>query len=123
MLAVSITAACGGSEALDTGGAGPGEAFDLKGVSVIAAGAGSDLVIVDVTEFEDAGERRALVRSGDGTLRPLPPIPLAGNVAIASVGDTVAVGGAECADRECRRVRPAVVLLESDEEVAAARLP
>lgn len=86
--------------------------LDLKGSSIAAAAAGPDLVVVDVTRSEDRGKRKSNLRTAEGRWEELAPIPLGGHVAVGSVGDTVAVAGAKCADPDCEAVVPEFALLD-----------
>jgi len=89
--------------------------FDLANSSWQAAAAGPDLVFVDTGERMKGAPRNAMLRKRDGALAPLPAIPFLGDVAIASAGDTVVVGGYECVPEDCGDAALAFAQLSPDE--------
>ena len=56
----------------------------------------------------------AAVRTPDGSIQALPPIPFRGQLRISSVGDSVAVGGIECTNDACDESVLAFALLAED---------
>jgi hypothetical protein len=89
--------------------------FDLANSSWQAAAAGSDLVFVDTGERAEGAPRSAMVRRRDGSFAPLPAIPFPGDIAIASAGETVVVGGYECVQADCTVAALAFAQLSADQ--------
>lgn len=86
---------------------------DLGSGNWVAAAAGPDLVIV-IYPNETAGATSTAVRTSDGSISSLPSLPFVGGVAISSVGDSVAVGGIECLDKNCKESAAAFAVLAQD---------
>ena len=107
---------CGASEDLGVSiGGSPWDSPDIASGYWMAAAAGPDLVIVsDPAAGEPIEPLSASIRLPDGSIRPLPPVPLRGQLRISSVGDSVAVGGIECTNDACDESLLAFALLEED---------
>ena len=107
---------CGASEGLGVSiGGSPWDSPDMSSVYWMAAAAGADLVIVSTPEGDEPIEApSAAIRTPDGSIRPLPPVPLRGMLRITSVGDSVAVGGIECTNDACDESVLAFSLLAED---------
>lgn len=114
-LALTV-AGCSSSEALTTTVEGTDVlSLDLASASWMAAAAGPDLAIV-IYSTENAEPLPTAVRTADGSISSLPPLPFVGNVRISSVGNSVAVGGIECLDKACEESKAAFALLAKDQK-------
>lgn len=86
---------------------------DLASGNWMAAAAGPDLVIVS-EPGETIEPLSAALRTPDGSISPLPPVPFRGKLRLSSVGDSVAVGGVECRNEACDDAVVAFALLSDD---------
>lgn len=104
---------CSSSEQIaSTDGAGA-PSVDLASGNWMAAAAGPDLVIVS-EPGETIEPVSGALRTPDGSISPLPPVPFRGKLGLSSVGDSVAVGGVECKNKACDDAVVAFALLSDD---------
>jgi len=83
---------------------------------VTSAGVGDDLALVRQEPGTDDIWRAtaAYTRDAAGVWSELPVPKVSGSYALASAGDTVVLGGAECVDEPCEQYRPRFLVLSED---------